>query len=67
MITAVIILHSGVLALVFLWALFIRLEKFREDLDYINMELERCSVPSRRHWKREKRRLWLWLLFFIPR
>lgn len=64
---AAIIALVGILCLLCLVVFVVRLEKFREEMDYINMELGRCSAASRKRWKREKRRLWLWLLFFIPR
>ena len=35
----------------------------RGELNYINMELKRCSSRERKYWKREKRRVWMNILF----
>lgn len=65
--TVVIAVLSVVLLAVFGLAFCIRYAEFREEMDFIELELERCSKASRKHWKREKRRLWRWFLFGIPR
>lgn len=62
----ILVLGAAFLLLLAL-ALLVRYNQFREEMDYIEMELGRCSPKSRKHWKKEKRRLWLWLLFGIPR
>ena len=42
----------------------IKLSRFRRDLMYVNMEIQRTIGAEREHWKREKRRLWLRFLPF---
>lgn len=45
-------------------SLVIKLERFREELSYVNMELRRASARERKYWKRRRRLLWLSLLPF---
>lgn len=40
----------------------IRISRFCEELRYINMELNRCSIGERVKWRRRRRRLWMHLL-----
>lgn len=65
--TAIIVVLSIVLILVFGLAFCVRYSEFREEMDFIELEMERCSRASRKHWKREKRKLWRWFLFGVPR
>lgn len=58
----IIITLSILLMLILIFAFFLRLESFREELDYIELELQRCSEQSKKHWKKKKRQLWLSLL-----
>lgn len=44
-------------------ALWMRISEFCEELQYVNMELQRCSAHQRPAWRRYRRRLWLWLFF----
>ena len=64
---ALIVVLGAMFALLLLWIFFTKLSVFREEMDYINLELARCSEASRKKWKREKRKLWLWLLFSLPK
>lgn len=48
-------------------ALWVRISWFCEELRYINMELQRCSARQRPMWRRQRRRLWLWLFFLSRR
>lgn len=54
-------------AVIFLVNLIIKLYEFSQELDYLNREIERTTGREQRHWKREKRRLWLSLLPFYSR
>ena len=65
--TAAIVVLGAVFLLILALTFLVRLNEFREELDYINIELARCSRSARKHWKREKRRLWLWFLLGIPK
>lgn len=63
-ILAVIILFVAVLILV---GLAVKLNEFSRERDYIEREIQRTTGAEQRHWKREKRRLWLTLLPFYRR
>lgn len=63
--TAVIVGLGCLFVFILMWGLLLRLRKFREEMDYINMELTR-TIDSRKYWLKKKRRLWLWLLLWIP-
>ncbi|MBQ3147709.1 MAG: hypothetical protein IJB91_08290 [Oscillospiraceae bacterium] len=63
-ILAVIILFVAVLLLV---GLAVKLNEFSRERDYIEREIQRTTGAEQRHWKREKRRLWLTLLPFYRR
>lgn len=62
-----ILVLGAAFVLLLVLAFLVRYNQFREEMDYIELELARCSPRSRKYWKRQKRRLWLWLLFGIPR
>ena len=47
--------------------LAVKISVFSRERNYINTEIERTTGAERRHWKREKRRLWLSLLPFYRR
>ena len=40
---------------------------FRHELNYIKREIARSEGDQRKHWEKEKRRLWLSLLPFYRR
>ena len=63
--TALIVALVCLFTILLMLGLLLRLRKFREEMDYINMELTR-TIDSRKYWLKKKRRLWLWLLFFVP-
>lgn len=46
-------------------SVLIKLERFLEDLRYVNMEIRRSSARERKYWRRRRRRLWLSLLPFV--
>lgn len=60
----VIVLLAAVFVLILLWALMVKIEEFKAELDYINMELDRATGRSRAFWRKKKRQLWLSLLPF---
>jgi len=60
----VIVLFFVVLLLI---GLTIKINAFIHELDYINNEIRCTTGVERKHWKREKRRLWLSLLPFYRR
>lgn len=47
--------------------LAVKISAFSRERNYINTEIERTTGAERRHWIREKRRLWLSLLPFYRR
>lgn len=53
-------------AVVFLVGLITKLNDFRQELKYLNREIARTDGAEHKYWKREKRRLWLSLLPFLP-
>lgn len=38
---------------------------FREELKYIDMEIQRTEGRERAHWEKKRRKLWLSLLPFV--
>ncbi len=54
-------------AIVFLAGLITKIHNFRQELEYLNREIARTDGAERKHWKREKRHLWLSLLPFFRR
>ena len=56
-----------IIVLIFVIALLVKIsldiQAFSKDLRYINCEIERTDGAERRHWKREKKRLWLSFIF----
>ena len=66
-ITAVLAVVLGLIFLFLLMgALVARIQRFREKLRYVNMELQRSTAHDRPIWQSRRRRLWLWL-FFLAR
>ena len=60
--TLVIVLLAAALLLILIFAFMVRLESFREEMDYIDLELQRSSADGKKYWKKKKRQLWLSLL-----
>ncbi len=46
-------------------SLGMRISHFCEELRYVNMELDRCSIGERAKWRRRRRRR-LWMRLLIP-
>ena len=42
-----------------------RLDDFKSELKYVNMEIHRTEGNQRKYWKRKRRKLWLSFIFFI--
>ena len=38
---------------------------FRDELEYLNMEIQRTDGRERAHWEKKKKKLWLSLLPFV--
>lgn len=60
----VIVLAVFLLILLTIWLLSF-IPHFSYELRYINREIERTKGDARKHWIRERRRLWLSLLPFV--
>ena len=66
-ITAVLAVVLGLIFLfLLLGSLWARIQRFREKLRYVDMEMQRSSAHDRPLWQSRRRRLWLWL-FFLAR
>ncbi len=59
----------GLFVAVFLIAFLLNFIQFMNDfsreLKYLNNEIERTTGDDRRHWIRQRRRLWLSLIPFV--
>lgn len=53
-----------VIALPIIFYLVKNIYNFKDELDYINMEICRTVGDERRYWKKEKKKLWLSLIPF---
>ena len=47
--------------------LIVQIASFKYELRYLNMEIGRTSGAERKHWQKEKRRLWLSFIPFYKR
>lgn len=60
----------GIIAVPILLGLLVGLcmfiNDFSQELKYINCEINRTYGGERRYWKRQRRRLWLSLIPFVP-
>ena len=59
----------GILAVILLIVLLVGLaqflNEFSKELRYLNNEIGRTDGAERKHWKRQRRRLWLSLIPFV--
>ena len=59
----------GIIAFLILLGLLVGLclfvKDFLQELEYINMEIQRTDGSERRYWIRKRRRLWLSLIPFV--
>ena len=59
----------GIVAVFFLFLLLFGLvnfiNDFSQELRYLNSEIRRTDGAERRHWIRQRRRLWLSLIPFV--
>ena len=59
----------GIIAFLILLGLLVGLclfvKDFLQELEYINMEIQRTDGSERRYWIRQRRRLWLSLIPFV--
>ena len=61
-----IVLLAVVFLLILFVALMMKIKVFRDDLEYVNMEIRRNTGAERKRWKRKRRKLWLSMLFGFP-
>ncbi len=54
-------------AIILLVGIVTKLNRFTNELRYINMEIKRNTGSQKKLWQKEKRRLWLSLLPFFRR
>ena len=62
---SLIVVLVGVFVLILFVALAVKVKAFRDDLEYLNMEIRRTTGSDRKYWKKKRRKLWLSLLFGI--
>lgn len=59
----------AIIGIVFLIAILVGIamwwNDFSQELRYLNNEIRRTDGAEQRHWKRQKRRLWLSLIPFV--
>lgn len=60
------ILAVLLLVLALTW-LILKAKGFKDELDYLNMEVNRTEGEERRRWIRRRRRLWLSLIPFVKK
>lgn len=65
-ITILIIVVAILFGLIILVGLAKFFSDFSRELKLINLEIGRTTGGERRYWKRQKRRLWLSLIPFVP-
>ena len=62
-------LLAGIVAVIILLGLLVRfclfVNDFSQELKYLNTEIKRTNGDARRHWIRQRRRLWLSLIPFV--
>lgn len=56
-----------VIALPIICYFVINICNFKDELDYINMEIYSTAGDERRYWQNEKKKLWLSLILFYRR
>lgn len=64
--TFLLVIVVGFFALLIIGGLVMFLSDFSRELKTINMEIHRTTGGERRYWKRQRRRLWLSLIPFVP-
>ena len=64
--TFLIIIIGGFFTIPIIFGLAMFFSDFSRELKSINMEIQRTSGGERRYWKRQRRRLWLSLIPFVP-
>lgn len=66
--TGMLLIVLGLLfAIILLIGIVTKLNRFTNELRYINMEIKRNTGSQKKHWQKEKRLLWLSLLPFFRR
>lgn len=64
--TFLIIIIGGFFAILIIFGLAMFFSDFSRELKSVNMEIQRTSGGERHYWKRQRRRLWLSLIPFVP-
>ncbi len=66
--SAVLLLAIGLVVLL-AFGIYVALSapRFFRELQYLNMEISRTTGSEREYWLKERRRLWLSLIPFVPR
>lgn len=67
LLTVIAIMAAVVLVFLIILKIVLFFNKFYYKLKRINQEIRRTDGTERRHWKREKKRLWLSLIPFYHR
>lgn len=63
--SAILLIILGVFfAIIILTSAVIKWNRFSQELTMINMEIKRNTGSQREYWKRQKRRLWRYLIPF---
>lgn len=63
--TVLIVIIAVFFVVLLFYGLVVFLNEFSMELKYLNNEIRRTRGEDRKHWQRQKRRLWLSLFPFI--
>ena len=63
--TVLIVIIAVFFVVLLIYGLVVFLNEFAMELKYLNNEIRRTRGEDRKHWQRQKRRLWLSLFPFI--
>lgn len=61
----VVILFAALVGLGLLINVYLFINSFAKELDYINMEIRRSDDDERKYWISQRRHLWLSLIPFV--
>ena len=63
--TVLIVIIAVFFVVLLFYGLVVFLNEFAMELKYLNNEIRRTRGEDRKHWQRQKRKLWLSLFPFI--
>ena len=63
--TVLIVIIAVFFVVLLFYGLVVFLNEFSMELKYLNNEIRRTRGEDRKHWQRQKRKLWLSLFPFI--